>query len=181
MSAPAKPTESNTQPTTARGRRDADQSAADRSTAADGSADQRRDERPDGQLEELVRAREDLTAELRELVARRALEDAEGPSDHEAADRLVLRARAELLEQLRHQEQEQARRQLAAATRSSEDAVAGVVQSVSTLVRSVVPTVLVRPEDFIEASFALAEQSLRVGRRIALAVTENARILNPAA
>jgi hypothetical protein len=41
--------------------------------------------------------------------------------------------------------------------------------------------VLVRPEDVIEAGFALADQGLRVGRRLALTVTSGVRSLTKAA
>jgi hypothetical protein len=38
-----------------------------------------------------------------------------------------------------------------------------------------VPAVLIRPQEVIETTYALADQSLRVARRMALAVTENVR------
>lgn len=84
-------------------------------------------------------------------------------------------ARAELLGQLREQEQEQARRQLAAATRSSEDAAAGVVRSVTTIIGAIVPPALLRPEDLIEAAYVLADQGLRVTRRLALTFSSSVR------
>jgi hypothetical protein len=67
------------------------------------------------------------------------------------------------------------------ASRSSEDAVAGLVQGITTIVRSIVPAAIVRPEDVIEATFALADQGLRVGRRLALTVTSGVRSLADAA
>ena len=62
---------------------------------------------------------------------------------------------------------------MAEATRSGEDAVAGMVQGITTIVRSIVPAALVRPQDVIEATYALADQGLRVGRRLALTVTSS--------
>jgi hypothetical protein len=59
--------------------------------------------------------------------------------------------------------------------------VVGVVHGLTTIVRSVVPAALVRPEDVIEATFALADQGLRVGRRLALTVTSSVRSLSLAA
>lgn len=130
-------------------------------------------------LEELARAQEDLTDELHRLVARQALEEGPIEADHrERTGRMVSVARAELLGQLREQEQEQARRQLAAATRSSEDAAAGVVHGVTTIIRSVLPAALLRPEDLIEAAYVLADQGLRVSRRIALSVSSSVRDLS---
>jgi uncharacterized membrane protein len=79
--------------------------------------------------------------------------------------------------ELRAQEQEQARRQLTAAADSSEEAVVGIVQGVTTIVRSLVPAVVVRPEEVIETTYALADQSLRVVRRLALVVTGSVRSL----
>ena len=38
------------------------------------------------------------------------------------------------------------------------------------MVRSMVPATLLRPEDLIETSYALADQGLRVTRRLALTV-----------
>lgn len=96
-------------------------------------------------------------------------------SDGETADRLVLDARRDLLTELRAQEQDQARRQLSAAAESSEDAVAGLVRGVVTIVRGVLPTALTRPEEVIETTYALADQGLRVIRRLALAVTGGVR------
>lgn len=129
-------------------------------------------------LDELARAQEELTQEIRGLVARQALDHAASDrDDRERAGRLVTLARADLLDQLREQEQEQARRQLAQATRSSEDAVDGVVRSVTTVVRALVPAALVRPEDLIEAAYTVADQGLRVSRRFALSVTSGVRSL----
>lgn len=98
-------------------------------------------------------------------------------SDDERTHRLVVAARRDLLEELRAQEQEQARRQLAAAADSGEDAVTGLVQGVASIVRSLVPAVLVRPEEVIETTYALADQGLRVSRRLALTVTGSVRSL----
>lgn len=131
-------------------------------------------------IEELARAQEELTQEIRQLVARQVLEDAADDDSRERAGHLVTVARADLLEQLREQEQEQARRQLARATRSSEDAVDGVVRSATLIVRALVPAALVRPEDLIEAAYTVADQGLRVSRRFALSVTSSVRSLTAA-
>ncbi|TFV77412.1 hypothetical protein E4P39_05365 [Blastococcus sp. CT_GayMR19] len=128
-------------------------------------------------LEELARAQEELTHEIRQLVARQALDSATDDDRRERAGSLVTVARADLLEQLREQEQEQARRQLERATRSGEEAVAGVVRSVTMVVRTLVPTALVRPEDLIEAAYSVADQGLRVSRRLALGVSSGVRSL----
>lgn len=128
-------------------------------------------------LDELSRAQEDLTHEIRQLVARDALAVPADSDERERAGRMVAVARAELLEQLRGQEQEQARRQLAQATRSGEEAVDGVVRSVTTVVRTLVPAALVRPEDLIEAVYSVADQGLRVSRRLALSVSSGVRSL----
>ena len=129
-------------------------------------------------LAQLARAHEELTHEIRQLVAGQALDQTTEGDDRERTGRMVTVARTELLGQLREQEQEQARRQLAEATGSSEDAVAGVVRGVTTIVRGIVPAVLVRPEDVIEATYALADQGLRVSRRLALTVTSHVRSLS---
>jgi hypothetical protein len=104
-----------------------------------------------------------------------------GHDEPQRVDQLLDSVRADLLAELRGEEQERARHELAAATRSSEDAVAGVVRGVTTIVRSIVPAALVRPEDLIEATFALTDQGLRVGRRLALTMATNVRSLSPAA
>ena len=57
----------------------------------------------------------------------------------------------------------------------------GVVRSVTTIVRTVVPAALVRPEDLIEAAFALADQGLRVSRQLALTLSSSVRSLTTAA
>lgn len=128
-------------------------------------------------LEELARAQEELTHEIRQLVARQTVDVATDDDHRERAGHLVTSARADLLEQLREQEQAQARRQLARATQSSEEAVEGVVRSVTMIVRTLVPTALVRPEDLIEAAYAMADQGLRVSRRLALSVSSGVRSL----
>jgi hypothetical protein len=127
------------------------------------------------ELEELSRTRDEAEDRARELLAAQVLQESRNGSHDERARQLVLAVRRDLLVELREQEQAQARRQLAAAADSSEDAVAGIVQGVTTIVRSLVPAVLVRPEEVIEITFALADQSLRVARRLALVVTENVR------
>jgi len=131
------------------------------------------------ELHDLARAQDDLTQEVRHHVARQLVEHGSDGGDDARVGRMLTAARSELLEQLLGQQQEQARRQLAEAARNSEDAVAGVVRSVTTIVRSIVPAALVRPEDLIEATYSLADQGLRVGRRLALTVSGSARDLIP--
>jgi hypothetical protein len=127
------------------------------------------------EFEELSRTRDEAEDRARELLAAEVLQSTRNGSQDERARQLVLAVRRDLLADLRSQEQEQARRQLAAAADSSEDAVVGIVQGVTTIVRSLVPAVLVRPQEVIETTYALADQSLRVVRRLALAVTDNVR------
>ncbi len=127
------------------------------------------------EMEELARTRDEAEDRARELLAAQVLQESRNGSHDERARQLVLAVRRDLLAELREQEQQQARQQLAAAADSSEDAVAGLVQGVTTIVRSFVPAVLVRPETVIETSYALADQSLRVARRLALVVTGSAR------
>ena len=132
--------------------------------------------------EELARTQEDVAQRARQLVAGNLVATAaNGGGDDARGRELLTAARADLLAELRRQEQEQARRQLVQASRSSEDAVAGLVQGITTIVRSIVPAAIVRPEDVIEATFALADQGLRVGRRLALTVTSGVRSLADAA
>jgi|1185.fasta_scaffold24830_1 hypothetical protein len=133
-------------------------------------------------LAELARNQEELTQQVRELVARQAVDrEPLVGDDRDSVSRMVEGARTELLEQLRDEENEQARRQLAQAVRSSEDAAAGVVRSATTIVRTVVPVALVRPEDLIEAAYALADQGLRVSRQLALTISSSVRSLTTAA
>ena len=136
---------------------------------------------PDTELRDLVRTQDDITSQARRIVAGRVVAHAgEAPVD-ERADRLVAATRTDLLAQLREQEQEEARLQLAEAGRSGEDAVAAVVRGVTAVVRSVVPAALVRPEDLIEAAYGLADQGLRVTRRLALSATAGLRDLGATA
>ena len=136
----------------------------------------------DEQLEELARTQDETAHRFRQLVAGQVLgEVSDREADDERAHRLLASARQDLLTELRAEEQERARRELAEATRSSEDAVSGIVRGVTTVVRSVVPAAVVRPEDVIEATYALADQGLRVGRRLALTVTGGVRSLTPSA
>ena len=129
------------------------------------------------EMEELARTRDEAEDRARELLAAQVLQESRNGSHDERARQLVLAVRRDLLVELREQEQEQARRQLASAADSSEDAVAGLVQGVTTIVRSLVPAVLVRPEEVIETTYALADQSLRVTRRLALVLTQSMRSL----
>ena len=147
----------------------ATETAAKRTPDADpkpitGSADE---------MEELARTRDEAEDRARELLAAQVLQESRNGSHDERARQLVLAVRRDLLVELREQEQEQARRQLASAADSSEDAVAGLVQGVTTIVRSLVPAVFVRPEEVIETTYALADRSLRVTRRLALVVTQS--------
>ena len=134
---------------------------------------------PAVELHDLARAQDDLTHEVRQHVARQLVENGSDSGDDARVGRMLTAARSELLEQLLGQQQEQARGQLAEAARNSEDAVAGVVRSVTTIVRSIVPAALTRPEDLIEATYSLADQGLRVGRRLALTVSGGVRELVP--
>lgn len=160
-----------------------DQPAQDR---ADQSADAREQVAPvravpESEVRELVQTQDDVAQRARRLVAGElATSGLNGDDEHGRVDRLLEQARASMLAQLQGQEQERARRQLQEAARSGEDAVAGVVQSVTTVVRSIVPAALVRPEDVIEAAFDLADQGLRVGRRLALTMSSSVRSLSTA-
>lgn len=129
------------------------------------------------EMEELARTRDEAEDRARELLAAQVLQESRNGSHDERARQLVLAVRRDLLLELREQEQQQARRQLSAAADSSEDAVTGLVQGVTTIVRSLVPAVLVRPEEVIETTYALADQSLRVTRRLALTLTQSMRSL----
>ncbi len=148
---------------------------------ADRDDDSRPD--PDTELRDLVRTQDDVTSQARRIVAERVVAEADGSAaaDGERTDRLVAATRADLLAELREQEQEQARRQLAEAGRNGEDAVAAVVRGMTTIVRSVVPAALVRPEDVIEAAYGLADQGLRVSRRLALSAAASLRDLGAVA
>ncbi|SFT50851.1 hypothetical protein SAMN05660657_01162 [Geodermatophilus amargosae] len=138
---------------------------------------------PDTELRDLVRTQDDVTSQARRIVAGRVVAEAgDSPAaEGERTDRLVAATRADLLAELRGQEQEEARRQLAEAGRSGEDAAAAVVRGATAIVRSVVPAALVRPEDLVEAAYGLADQALRVTRRLALSVTAGLRDLGSAA
>ncbi len=132
---------------------------------------------PGAELEELGRPRAEAEDRARELLAAQVLQEARNGSHDERARQLVLAVRRDLLAELREHEQQQARQQLAAAADSSEDAVASLVNGVTTIARSLVPAVLVRPEEVIETTYALADQSLRVSRRLALTLTQSMRSL----
>lgn len=129
------------------------------------------------EMEELARTRDEAEDRARELLAAQVLQESRNGSHDERARQLVLAVRRDLLLELREHEQEQARRQLSAAADSSEDAVTGLVQGVTTIVRSLVPAALVRPEEVIETTYALADQGLRVTRRLALVITQSMRSL----
>jgi hypothetical protein len=168
----------NSTKTTAQGR------TADQQSDSSTKRDERQEAGPSssGELRELVRTQDDVAQRARELVTGDLV--ASGPNgddERQRIERLLEQARSGLLVELREQEQERARQQLQDAARSSEDAVAGVVQSVTTIVRSIVPAALVRPNELIEATFVLADQGLRVGRRLALTVAGGVRTLSTAA
>jgi hypothetical protein len=130
------------------------------------------------EIRELARTQDDVAQRARRLVAGELVRyERTGHDEQQRVDQLLDSVRADLLADLRGQEQERARHELAAATRSSEGAVAGVVRGVTTIV----PAALVRPEDLIEATFVLADQGLGVGRRLALTMATNVRSLSPAA
>lgn len=171
MTSPAKTTDSAAQAPAPKGRRDDGPARPELGNGASaGSLDR---------LDELARERDDLARQVREVAARELVVDGSDVDERTRTGRMLTTARAELLQELLREEQEQARRQLADAARSGEDAVAGVVRSVATIVRSVVPAALVRPEDLIEATFALADQGIRLGRSFVLTVTASARELTP--
>jgi hypothetical protein len=128
-------------------------------------------------LEQLASAQEDLTHDIRRLVAREALDAGTAADDDDRAGRLVTEARGQLLTQLQEQQQERARRQLTAAAQSGEEAADGLVRGVTTIVRTMVPTALVRPEDLIDAAYTVADQGLRISRRLALSVSSSVRSL----
>ena len=174
MSAPTKTNEAPAPAPAAKNRRDSEPARVEGTNGSQALGTQ---------LEELARAQEELTQEVRRLIARRGLPDEpdRGVEEREGAGRMLTAARSELLGELLNEQQEQARRQLADAARSSEEAVAGVINSITTILRTVVPAALVRPKDLIEATYAVVDQGLRVGRRLALTVGENARELTRAA
>lgn len=166
-------TESTAQTSAAKNRRDGGQERAanpsDASPAAPSPAE----------LDDLARSQDELKQEVRQHVARRVVENRSTADDDAQTERMLTAARSELMEQLLREQQEEARRQLADAAHSSENAVAGAVRSVTTIVRSMVPAALVRPEDLIEATYSLTDQGLRVSRSLALTVSRSARDLIP--
>ncbi len=146
-----------------------------------GDTDTGPDTGPDTDLRDLVRTQDEVTSQARRIVAGRAVAHTGDAPVGERADRLVAATRADLLAELREQEQEEARQRLAEAGRYGEDAVAAVVHGVTAVVRSVVPPALVRPEDLVEAAYGLADQGLRVARRLALSTVAGLRGLDTAA
>lgn len=174
MTGPTGTTKANTQEQAGGRPSDRSAQAGEGQTAAESPAD-------GGEVYELVRTQEDVAQRARRLVAGELVAAGLDGDDRQRVDRLLEQARAGLLTELQEQEQERARRQLQDAARSGEEAVAGVVRSVTTIVRSIVPSALVRPDELIEATFVLADQGLRVGRRLALTVTSSVRGLSTAA
>lgn len=169
MTAPANTNKPVTQAANAKGRRDGESGVG---------LDERNEARAEG-FAELAETREDTAEDARRLAASDVLNEARdgGPVDEERARRLRLSARQELLTELRRQEQQHAREQLAWATGRGEDAVSGMVEGVAVVVRNVVPAALLRPEEVIETTYALADQGLRLTRRLALTVVGSIRSL----
>lgn len=79
---------------------------------------------------------------------------------------MVDAARTQLLGQIERAQQDQARRRMQLAAAQGEEAVSSAVQGAVTLVRSVVPTVLLRPDETIDMTFDLANQGLLLLRRL---------------
>lgn len=177
MTSAPKTNETATQPTPSRSRRDDDDAA--RPALGEGTSSDQSQPPIQDQLEDLVRAQEDLARQIRELTARQLVQHQANGNGGARTGQVVAKARAELLQDLLREQQEQARSQLEASARSGEDAVAGVVRSITTIVRSTIPPAVVRPEDLIQATFSLADQGLRMGRQVALTVTAGARDLAP--
>jgi serine phosphatase RsbU (regulator of sigma subunit) len=174
MTAPTSTTKANQQ----------DRAAEKPSDSATRASERQGTDRPTSagtEAHELVRTQEEVAQRARRLVAGELVVSASNGDDRHRADRLIEEARAGLLSELREQEQQRARQQLQDAAHSGEEAVAGVVQSVTAIVRTIVPTALVRPEELIEAAYVLADQGLRVSRRLALTVTSGVRSLSTAA
>ena len=84
----------------------------------------------DSEIHELARTQDDVAQRARRLVAGELVQyEQNGHDGQQRVDQLLDSVRADLLVELRGQEQERARHELAEAARSSEDAVAGVVRS----------------------------------------------------
>jgi hypothetical protein len=173
-----------TGPTSTTKSNDRTRDAKDDSGSAEAPRPAEADRQPavsDGDVADLARTQQDVAQRARQLVAADLVtSESNGGGDEQRGEMLLTAAREDLLAELRAQEQEQARKQLVQASRSSEDAAAGLVQGITTIVRSIVPAALVRPEDVIEATFALADQGLRVGRRLALSVADSVKSVSTA-
>lgn len=116
----------------------------------------------DSEIHELARTQEDVAQRARRLVAGELVRHVRsGHGEEQRSDRCSTRSALTCPLNCVARSRS-ARQQLAVATRSSADAGVGFVGGVTTIVRSIVPAVLVRPEDAIEATFALADQGLRV-------------------
>ena len=137
--------------------------------------------RPDEEVQ--ARAAEFATAQRRaeELVLEQAVqrlrEELRGPLNGAGGQQLLLTARQRLVAQLHELDQERARAQLVAASRSGEEAAACAVHGVVRLLRGALPAAVTRPEAFIDTAFGLAEQGLQVSRRAALETVSAARAL----
>lgn len=165
MTAPANTIKPATQEPTGKNRREAENASTRASQAAPA-------ESATDRLDELAEVQQNAAEQAREVTAVEMLSEQQnrGPVGQERAERLRLSARHELLAELRSQEQYHARQQLERATLSGEEAVTGLVDGIAVIVRSMVPPALLRPEDFIEIGYSLADQGLRVTRRLALTV-----------
>jgi hypothetical protein len=125
----------------------------------------------------IAQAQEQAQEAVLDQAVQRLREELGGHQNGNGGQKLVTTARQQLVAQLADLDQEHAREQLLAATRSGEAAAAGAVQGVATLLRSVLPTGLIHPEEVIDTAFGLAEQGLRVLQRTAHELVGAAREL----
>lgn len=169
MTAPVNTSKPVSQTTAGKGRRD----------GGSGGGQDASGESSSQAFRELAETREAAEEDARQLAAADVLTEARdgGPVDEERARRLRLSARQGLLTELRSQEQQQAREQLVRATHRGEEAVEGVIEGVAVVVRNIVPAALLRPEDIIETTYALADHGLRLTRRLALTIVGSVRSL----
>ena len=170
MSAPTNTMKPATQQATGKGRQDGE-------TAPARTGEEAITKSGTDRYADLAAVQEDATEQAEQLTAVEVLAEARGgsPSGHDRGEQLRLSAREELLAELRSQEQSQAREQLAQAARSGEEAVAGLAEGIAVIIRSMVPAALLRPENLIETTYALADQGLRVSRSLALTMAGSAR------
>ena len=102
----------------------------------------------------LEEAKQQITEQVRERTA-----VADGGS-------MVDAARNQLLGELERAQQRQARRRMQIAASQGEEVVSSAVQGAATLVRSVVPSVLLRPDETIDMTFDVADHGLLLLRRL---------------